>query len=152
MGTEPGPQEYLQKIFALVPEETAEIGGAQKAIGPGKAGPGRSFRKSVHDQFNSMLTWVAPSVRPITAASQVYDQMLLYESQTLTPGQAKAQKNKELVQVRCILDKIAEWEPTRADTAEKNQRAVDFLKGKMQEDVNLIQEEIADIDAAISAK
>ena len=148
-GDKPGPERYLQEIFALVPEEVTQIDGKQVQVGPGKAGAGRSFRKSVHKEYYDMLTTVAPSVRPITAASKVYDDMLLYQSTALTPIQAKEKKNLELAQVKKILQCIADWEPQKADANEKNRQAVAFLKRKMQEDDRMILEEIADIDNAL---
>ncbi len=148
-GDKPGPERYLQDIFALVPEEATQIDGQQVQVGPGKAGAGRSFRKSVHKEYYGMLTSIAPSVRPITAASKAYDDLLLYQSTALTPEQTKEKKNLELAQVREVLQRIADWEPTKADTNEKNRQAVAFLKRKMQEDDKLILEEIADIDNAL---
>jgi hypothetical protein len=148
-GDKSGPERYLQDIFALVPEEATQIDGQQVQVGSGKAGAGRSFRKSVHKEYYGMLTSVAPSVRPITAASKAYDDMLLYQSTALTPEQAKAKKNLELAQAKKTLQCIADWEPQKENTKEKNRQAVAFLKLKMQEDERMILEEIADIDNAL---
>lgn len=151
-GQLPGPKVYLQQIFALVPQEAAQVGREWRSIGPGKAGPGRSFRKSVHEEYYGMLQTFAPTVRPITYASKVYDNMLLYESNTLSPQMAIKQKTAELEQVRHILKIIADWELRKNRTSETNQKAVEFLKSKMREDQRMIQEEIADIENALRTK
>ncbi len=142
-------KSYLQTALALVEPDKEGKGG------PGPAGPGRQFRKSVHEKWmkdsKRRFKRRSSALRGIDTASKAYDQMLLYKSTVLSPEQAKKKLRSELLAVEAVLRCIYYWRQV-ASKKEKASRgqAVNDLETAMNADEVLITEEIGDIDRALS--
>jgi hypothetical protein len=141
-------KSYLQTVLGLVEPERGEGG-------PGEAGPGRQFRKSVHQKYmkDSAVTGRRRStdLKAIDTASATYDKMLLYESTVLSPDEAIGRKQGEQIAIEAVLDAIAAWRKTATKSEiKKRGGAVDELEKAMRADYVTINEEIADINRAQS--
>jgi hypothetical protein len=141
-------KSYLQTVLGLVEPQRGQGG-------PGEAGPGRQFRKSVHEKFmkdsKSFGRGRSRDLKAIDAASAAYDKMLLYESKVLSPEEALARKQEELMAIEAILEAIANWRKNATKgELERRGAAVDELEKAMRADYVTIEGEIADINRALS--
>ncbi len=141
-------KSYLQTILGLVEPE-------QGKGGPGSAGPGRQFRKSVHAKYmkDSAVTGRRRSdlLKAIDSASAIYDNMLLYESTVLSPDEAIGRKQGEQQAIEAVLDAITNWRKSAGkDEVKSRGTAVSDLEKAMRADYSTIDEEIADINRAQS--
>jgi hypothetical protein len=142
-------KSYLQTALALVEPDKQGEGG------PGEAGPGRQFRKSVHEKYmkDSAVRWKrrGMALRGIDTASKAYDQMLLYKSTVLSPEEAKKKLMTEMLAVETVLRCIYYWRQV-ASRSEKDERgqAVNDLETAMIADEETVRGEMGDIDRALS--